>query len=84
MLGRPEETAAREAHWRGPRRGAAHVGLPPEPRRLIGRTRVSAREAGEAASATVELANSEPFGELNSIGVLPKSPRCDCPTNPKL
>ena len=25
MLGRPEETAAREAHWRGPRCGAAQL-----------------------------------------------------------
>ena len=48
MLGRPEETAAREAHWRGPRRGAAHAGLPPEPRRLTGRgPRVS--ETGRGA-----------------------------------
>jgi len=26
LLGRPEDTAAREAHWRGPRRGAAQPG----------------------------------------------------------
>ena len=84
MLGRPEETAAREAHWRGPRCGAAHAGLPPEPRWLTGRTRASAREAGEAVPATVELTDGEPSDELDSTGVLPKSPRADCPTHPKL
>jgi len=26
LLGRPEDTAAREAHWRGPRHGAAQPG----------------------------------------------------------
>ena len=84
QLGRPEDTAAREAHRRGPRRGAAHAGLLPEPRRLTAGTRASGRETGEAASATVELADGEPFGELDSTGMLPKSPRVDCPTNPKL
>jgi len=78
LLGQPEERRPMK------RSGTAHAGLPPEPRWLTGRTRASARGAGEAASATVELADGEPSGESNSTGVLPKSPRFDFPTKLKL
>ena len=47
LLGRPEDTTAREAHWRIPRHSAAHAGLPPQPRRLMGGARASARQSGE-------------------------------------
>ena len=83
-VGPAQGMAARERTGVAQDDGAAQARLPLEPRRLTGRTRASARGAGEAASATVELADGEPSGELNSTGVLPKSPRCDCPTNPKL
>ena len=84
LLGQPKEMVAREQRWRGADNGVAHAGLLPQPRRLTGRTRASAREAGEATLATVELTDGEPSGELDSTGVLPKSPCIDCPTNPKL
>jgi len=89
-LDRPNGTAAREhtgaAHDAAP--AAQHTArprlVPASAATLTGRTRASARGAGEAASATVELADGEPSGESNSTGMLPKSSRFDFPTKPKL
>jgi len=47
--------AARDSRAGVAQRDAAHTGRPPQPRRLTRRARASARETGEAASATVEL-----------------------------
>ena len=63
MLGRPEGTAAREAHWRGPDNGTAHAGLPPQPRRLTGGARVSARQTGDRRKTMAQLAAGSFSGE---------------------
>ena len=63
LLGQSKETAAREQRWRGPDNGAAHAGLPPQPRRLTRGARASAREVGEKNRAAVKLIADDLFGE---------------------
>ena len=65
LLGQPKETAAREQRWRGPDNGAAHAGLLPQPRRLTGGARVSARQTGERRKTTAQLAAGDSSGEGN-------------------
>jgi len=63
LLGQPKETAAREQRWRGPDNGAAHAGLPPQPRRLTRGARASARETGEKNRAAAKLIAGDLSGE---------------------
>ena len=70
QLGRPEGTAAREQRWRDLDNGAAHAGLPPQPRRLTRWTRTSAREIGERRKTTAGLAVGGFSGETNGATVL--------------
>ena len=69
LLGQPKETAAREQRWRGPDNGAAHAGLPPQPRRLTRGTRAPVRETGERRKTTAQLAAGGFSDEGNSAYV---------------
>ena len=73
LLGQPKETAAREQRWCGPDNGAAHTGLPPQPRRLTGRTRASARQAGEEKGTAAKLVAGSFSGEDKGVYVLASS-----------
>ena len=63
LLGQPKETAAHEQRWRGLDNGAAHAGLPPQPRRLTAGSRVTARQAGEEKETAVKLVAGDFSGE---------------------
>ena len=63
LLGQPKETVAYEQCWRGPDNGAAHAGLPPQPRRLMRGARASARETGEKNRAAAKLIAGDLSGE---------------------
>ena len=55
--------AAHEQRWRGPDNGAAHAGLPPQPRRLTRGAHASARETGEKNRAAAKLIAGDLSGE---------------------
>ena len=61
--------AAREERWRGPDSDTAHAGLPPQPRRLTGGARASARQAGERRKTTAQLAAGSFSGEGKGVYV---------------
>ena len=71
----PKVTAAREQHWRGLDNGAAHAGLLPQPRRLTGGARASARQTGERRRTTAQLAVGGFSGEGNGATVFTTSVR---------
>ena len=72
-MGRPEGTAAHEAYMRGPRRGVAHAGLPPQPRRLTAGSRVTARQAGEEKETAAKLVAGSFSGEGKGVYMLASS-----------
>ena len=73
MLGRPEGTAARERTGAAQADGAAHAGLPPQPRRLTAGSRVTARQAGEEKETAAKLVAGSFSGEGKGVYVLASS-----------